>query len=410
MEKENIISKKVRIYPNKQQIEMFNQCFRAHRYIYNKALEFHNKSKIISSITIRNNILTKLKDHKKDSKEYWLKNIPYDTQDGAIRLLSKNLKTNLKLAKTKKIKKFKMKFLSKKRNNDMFIICKKAIDGNLKIFKRRLKENSKLKIKNKDYKWLETNIFNLKNLKKLPCDCIITRNKASQYYLIIPHKIKLKIDNTIKHNNIVALDPGIRTFQTFYSLNSCGKLGDGICNKINKINNKIDALQSIMEKAKKEKINNKRLYSKQRYRLRKRCNKLRIKVQNIICDLHWKSASYLTKNFDVILIPSFETKRMAIKKKRAINNKSTRNLLNLSHFMFKMRLKYLGEKYGSTVIECTEEFTSKTCGNCGKLNNNLGGSKIFNCSECKISIDRDINGARNILIKSLNKIGIDTVL
>ena len=32
-----------------------------------------------------------------------------------------------------------------------------------------------------------------------------------------------------------------------------------------------------------------------------------------------------------------------------------------------------------------------------------GGSKVFCCPECKTELDRDINGARNILLRYLTK-------
>ena len=49
----------------------------------------------------------------------------------------------------------------------------------------------------------------------------------------------------------------------------------------------------------------------------------------------------------------------------------------------------------------TEEYTSTTCGECGNLNLTLGSKKVYYCQHCKIIIDRDVNGARNILIKAL---------
>ena len=48
-----------------------------------------------------------------------------------------------------------------------------------------------------------------------------------------------------------------------------------------------------------------------------------------------------------------------------------------------------------------ESFTSKTCTRCGWLNQSLGKSKTFVCKNCDLNIDRDINGARNILIKNI---------
>ena len=61
------------------------------------------------------------------------------------------------------------------------------------------------------------------------------------------------------------------------------------------------------------------------------------------------------------------------------------------------------EYFGCNVLEVTEEYTSKTCGKCGFINKKLGANKIFNCNKCKLQIDRDLNGARNILLKFLTE-------
>ena len=73
--------------------------------------------------------------------------------------------------------------------------------------------------------------------------------------------------------------------------------------------------------------------------------------------------------------------------------------LSLRHFDFQSKMRCLCEKYDKRLYLVSEEYTSKTCGGCGIVNN-IGGGKEYRC-ECGVDIDRDINGARNILIKSL---------
>lgn len=58
-----------------------------------------------------------------------------------------------------------------------------------------------------------------------------------------------------------------------------------------------------------------------------------------------------------------------------------------------------GPLRGNILYIVDESYTSKTCGRCGNLNNKLGGNKIYKCTNCNLVIDRDINGARNILLK-----------
>ena len=61
---------------------------------------------------------------------------------------------------------------------------------------------------------------------------------------------------------------------------------------------------------------------------------------------------------------------MVIKKNnnRKINNETARNMNLLSFFKFKELLKHKMEIIKGKLIECTEEYTSKNCGNCGILN------------------------------------------
>ena len=52
------------------------------------------------------------------------------------------------------------------------------------------------------------------------------------------------------------------------------------------------------------------------------------------------------------------------------------------------------------VIIRQEYYTSKTCTICGFLKHDLGSNKVYKCDECKTVIDRDINGARNIMLRN----------
>ena len=71
-------------------------------------------------------------------------------------------------------------------------------------------------------------------------------------------------------------------------------------------------------------------------------------------------------------------------------------------YVFKQRLQYKCKLKNIGYKEVDEAYTSKTCTNCGYKNDNLGSAEIFKCSKCKYKVDRDINGARNILLRNID--------
>jgi putative transposase len=106
------------------------------------------------------------------------------------------------------------------------------------------------------------------------------------------------------------------------------------------------------------------------------------------------------------LIPIFDSKLKSLKKDRKISKVTVRMMNSFRHYDFRMRLKEVAERFAwCHVIETREPYTSKTCGNCGHLNDKLGSNKIFNCPSCAYCADRDANGARNILLRYLTIMG-----
>ena len=132
--------------------------------------------------------------------------------------------------------------------------------------------------------------------------------------------------------------------------------------------------------------------------------RIRKKIRNLVDELHKKLTKYLVAGYNTILLPNFETKRMVRRVDRRIGSKTARAMLGWAHYRFRQRLINKTREYPwCRVVICDEHYTSKTCGKCGKLNQTLGASKVFMCPnvECGVEMDRDINAARNILLRFL---------
>jgi len=391
MVKENTrYCRKIRIYPPDTLKELLNKCFGATRYVQNKALEYieKNPDTSLSHISLRQNTMKSDKELRceENKQEQWLSDVPYDTRQLALKQLASNFKTNFTMLKKNQITHFQMRYRSKRTPYQYCFVNKKAFDiSNMHLFKRRIKD--KIKTRRKMGKWIQ------KHISSVESDFIITREK-NRYYMCLP-MIK-ELDMIIQPYNRVALDPGVRTFQTFYSDQGlAGKIGHNICDHLIDIAKKEDNLKSLLKQ---------HSYTKRtRYNLQKRCFILRTKIKNIVNDLHWKTANYLCQTFRHILLPSFEVSNMVRKdlpeKARVIGSKAVRKMLSLSHYAFKQKLLYMADVMGCRVDIVNEAYTTCTCGNCGYKNKDIGGNKIFSCSKCHFTMDRDYNGARNIMLK-----------
>ena len=200
--------------------------------------------------------------------------------------------------------------------------------------------------------------------------------------MIKPEDRAVKRPDNQRHP-VVALDPGVRTFQTLYSVNFAAKVGHSDFSRIYRLCYVLDRLYSRRKKQ-----------STNRYNLKLKW--IRWKIKDLISEIHHKLALFLVKSFDCILLPSFETSDMVTK----LHSKVARAMLGWSHYRFKQFLKFKAQEYSCDVIEVNEAYTSKTCGNCGKQQK-IGSKKVLKCS-CGICIDRDLNGARNIFLKNIS--------
>ena len=117
--------------------------------------------------------------------------------------------------------------------------------------------------------------------------------------------------------------------------------------------------------------------------------------------LHHKVAAFLVKNFDVIVLPTFETSQMVRRGARRLRAKSVRSMLTFAHYRFKTFLKHKAFEYGKLVLDQNEAWTSKTVSWTGEINAKLGGAKTVRSAATGVSMDRDYNGARGIFLRAL---------
>jgi len=369
-EKEDIVSRKLRIYPSKHQRHILKQWMGTRRYVYNKALEKIKNGEDVNFYQLRNQIVTAKNN---ETITDWEIETPKDIRAGAIRDLVKNHKTAFSNLKNGNIRSFNMSYC-KKKHCPSIEIPKTAIklDNGLSIYKRYITD--KIKISKKD------------NINyTIEYDCRL-QYKNNRWFLIIPIKREVrKINNRVKW---CSLDPGVRTFQTIYSDESITqiKVRKDI---VKKLQEKLDLFKSLRDK---------KIITSSRYSRKER--NIYFRMNNLIDDLHYKTCNYLTKTFDHIILPSFDSQEMVRKSK---NKSLNRDLLQLKHYLFKERLVSKCKLMSCTLDICTEEFTSKTCGVCGCIND-VGTSDILRCNKCNVVIDRDVNGARNIAIKRFNEL------
>ena len=190
---------------------------------------------------------------------------------------------------------------------------------------------------------------------------------------------------------VVALDPGVRDFLTYFSETGFGWLGHQSINRIQRLCVYLDRLVSRIATC---------AVRRKKRTMRRAANQIRRRIRHLVKELHSKTAHFLVSNFDVILLPCFDTSEMTLRHQRKIRKKSVRQMLTLSHYKFKQRLLAKAEQFGKHVIIVNEAYTSKTVSWTGEEKKKLGGSKIIT-AEDGTSMHRDLNGARGILVRFL---------
>jgi putative transposase len=115
------------------------------------------------------------------------------------------------------------------------------------------------------------------------------------------------------------------------------------------------------------------------------------KIANIRKDTLNKLTTYLAKNHSQVVIEDLNVSGMLS------NHCLAKSIADLGMYEFRRQLTYKCDLYGSKLITVSRFFpSSKTCSFCGHIQDISLKERVFNCQQCNMTIDRDLNAARNL--------------
>ena len=369
-------SRKIRLYPGAGQRTELRRWFGAARYTYNQTVE------LLSSEDAPPAVKTKVRDVILPTLPPWHRSAPREVLVGAIfdacRADSTAKKFNAQLARDKSKGRrqdegfARVRFRSRKNPRQTFTVQANCV-SDMGIYRSKLGD--------------------MQMAEKLPVPenrniCRLSM-RYGQYHLSVPYDEKLPPERE-NQARVVALDPGVRSFLTWYSADSVGKICEGAFFRIQRLCERLDDLLSRAQKSP----------SRKRRNMRRAAGRMRLRIENLVRELHRQAARFLVNSFDVILLPTFETSEMVERSRRRIRSKTVRNLLNLAHYKFKLFIKNKAAEVGAIVLEVNEAYTTKTVSWTGEVLENLGGTSVVVAQDGE-RMDRDYNGARGIYLRAL---------
>ncbi|WP_435388455.1 RNA-guided endonuclease InsQ/TnpB family protein, partial [Laspinema olomoucense] len=348
-------SKKIQIYPSPELNKVWRKWLAACRYCYNQAIALCRSGKRLSKLKLRNEVM-------QGELPAWVKETPCHIRQNAI--------FDAYLA---------------------FIASPNARFRSCRDSSQAIKFNDANFSSGRWYPRLTKGLtFRVSEPIPKTCDqgtqLVFTKGR---WFAVFPEPVSV---TPTEATGVIALDPGVRTFMTGFDGSRFLEFGSGDIGRITRLCQHLDDLMSSIAKEPSR---------SRRRRMRQAAQRMRSKIRNLVDEAHKQIAHYLTHNYSVIFLPTFETSDMVAKVKRKIKSKTARAMLTWAHYRFKLTLRHQAEITGTTVVDVTEEYTSKTCTHCGHVHSKLGGSKVFRCPECGFTLSRDWNGAFGIFLKAL---------
>lgn len=351
---------KIRIYPTKSQEILLNKSCGVARFSYNWALnqwkESYNSENKVSAYSL----IKQLNSIKREQFP-WMLEVSKNCPQYAIHNLENAFKRFFK--KTSKYPKFK-----KKNSKNSFV----AIEN-------------KQEFRQKNYKLHVPRIGKIKCAENLRFDGkvnnVVIKKVADMWFAMVNIEILNPVldINESKNQAFIGVDLGIKTMIT---------LSDGTTfdnpKALSKNLRRLKLIQRRLSKKVKDSNNRKKQQIK--------VARLHYKISCIRKDAIHKATAYINNNYNKIVIENLDILKMLK------NKKLSRLLHDVSFGEIIRQLEYKSKIQGNIVIKADRFFpSSKLCSCCGHKKVDLKLSeRIYNCINCGLSLDRDLNAAKNL--------------
>ncbi len=212
---------------------------------------------------------------------------------------------------------------------------------------------------------------------------VTVRRRANRWFVSITVEEKIK-DQKPTIGYAVGVDLGIKTLAT---------LSDGTTY----VNPR--ALGQHVKKLRKlsKSLSRKKKGSMNREKAKLRLARMHLRIFNVRQDTLHKLTTYLAKSHSKIVIENLGVSGMMK------NRRLARAIADVEMFEFRRQLKYKCQWYGSKLYVAKRTFpSSKRCSGCGHKKKDLSLSeREYECEECGLRLDRDLNAALNLVTVSL---------
>jgi len=376
---------KYRLEPTKSQQDILKKQLSLCRWLYNhfleerKTLYERNKTKITCYDQIK-----KIPSLKKEKPE--LQNVYSQTLQDVARKLDKAFQNFFRRVKEnqngKKQKPGYPRFKGYWRY-DSFVYPQSGFE-----IKKGLKEkNNKFHLSKIGFLKIKLHRPIKGNIKTLT----IRRTNTNKWYAYFSVETNKELPEKKEIKNIVGIDVGLDSFLT----TDKGKKIDNP-RYLRKSEEKLTQIQRCHSR--------KKLKSKNRSKSRIKVAKLHERITNQRLDFLHKLSRYFVNNFQLIVFEKLNIKGMLK------NRYLTKSISDASWNNFLQMLRYKAEEAGIRPVEVHSRNTTQTCSGCGNIVSKTLAIKRHQCSKCGLSIDRDINAARNILqlaLQATNSQGLE---